>query len=337
MTLLSRLGILVLFAILSVPRAAWPVDVWTVGVNNTRQGWNKSETVLTTANVPRLRKIREFAVDEKIDVSPLVVGNRLYVFTMTNTAFVFDVNTGAQLARRQLAAPFDPADIANPPGKGMDLHNIYRSWGITATPVIDVATGTIYATTFGKPNAGSQNVERNNMLWILDANTLADRKPPVLIAGDAANGGGGIANGFTTPYQKMRSGLGLLTDAAGNKAVIVSFSINGENPRGPGHGFVVAYDVRGLNHEAGFAPKPAIWNVTPDGGAGGVWMSGSGPAIEGSDIYLATGNGMDPGTAAGNFGECFVRLRYTPGVAGQDDGKPKLDVADYWGAFSDFQ
>ena len=65
----------------------------------------------------QLKKIREFVVDEKIDVSPLVVGDKLYVFTMTNTAFVFDVNTGAQLARRQLAAPFDPADIANPPGR----------------------------------------------------------------------------------------------------------------------------------------------------------------------------------------------------------------------------
>ena len=310
--------------------------MWTVGVNNTRQGWNKFETVLTPANVPKLKKIREFIVDEKIDVSPLVVGDKLYVFTMTNTAYVFDVNTGAQLARRQLAAPFDPADIANPPGKGMDLHNIYRNWGITATPVIDVATNTIYVTTFGKPNANSQNTERNNMLWILDANTLADKKPPVLIAGNADNGGGGIANGFTTPYQKMRAGLGLLTDAGGNKAVVVSFSINGENPRGPGHGFVVAYDVRGLNREAGFTPTPAIWNVTPGGGAGGVWMSGSGPAIDGDDIYLATGNGMDPGTMPGNFGESFVKLRYTAGVAGVDNGKPKLAVIDYWGAFSDF-
>ena len=64
MTLLSRLGILVLFAVLGFSPSAWAVDVWTVGVNNTRQGWNKSETVLTTANVPRLRKIREFVVDE---------------------------------------------------------------------------------------------------------------------------------------------------------------------------------------------------------------------------------------------------------------------------------
>ena len=225
---------------------------------------------------------------------------------MSNTAYVFDVNTGAQLATpRQLAAPFDPRPD---PGQ-MDRWKLYHNWGITATPVIDVATNTLYVTTFGKPNVNSQNTERNNMLWILDASTLADRQPPVLIAGNADNGGGGIANGFTTPYQKMRAGLGLLTDAGGNRAVVVSFSINGENPRGPGHGFVVAYDVRGLNREGGFTPTPAIWNVTPGGGAGGVWMSGSGPAIDGSDIYLAAGNGMDPATMPGNFGESFVKLR----------------------------
>lgn len=315
---------------------AQAVDIWTVGIDNSRQGWNKAETTLTPATVPGLKKLREFQVDEKIDVSPLVIGNKLYVFTMSNTAFIFDVNTGVELKRRQLAPPFDPADIANPPGKGMDLHNIYRSWGITATPVIDVATNTLYVTTFGKPAANSSNLDRNNTLWILDANTLADKQPSVPIAGNADNGGGGISNGTTVPYQKMRAGLGLLTDGGGNKAVIVSFSINGENPRGPGHGFVVAYDVRGLNRAPGFAPTPAIWNVTPGGGAGGIWMSGSGPAIEGNDIYLATGNGMDPGTTPGNFAECFVKLRYTAGAANVNNGKPKLEVNDYWAAFSDF-
>jgi hypothetical protein len=332
----SRTGTLLAVGVLAFGSLLQAVDVWTVGVNNTRQGWNRFETVLTPANVPKLKKIREFVVDEKIDVSPLIVGDKLYVFTMTNTAFVFDVNTGAQVAKRQLAPPFDPADVANPPGLGMDLHNIYRKWGITATPVIDVASGTLYVTTFGRPDANSPNIERINMLWILDANTLVDRKAPVLIAGNADNGGGGIANGFTIPYQKMRSGLGLLTDAGGNKAVIISFSINGEHPEGPGHGFVVAYDVRGLNRDAGFTPTPAIWNVTPDGGAGGIWMSGSGPAIDGNDIYLATGNGMDPARMAGNFGESFVKLRYTAGVAGANGGKPQLAVADFWGAFSDF-
>jgi hypothetical protein len=317
---------------LLIAQPAVAVDVPTVGIDNTRQGWNRFETVLTPANVPNLKKTREFLVDEKIDVSPLVVNDRLYVFTMTNTAYLFDVNTGAQLVARQLAPPFDPR---SDPGQ-MDRWLIYHNWGITATPVIDVATNTIYVTTFGKPRADAPNTERNNLLWILDATTLANKQAPVLIEGNADNGGGAIANGVTTPYQKMRAGLGLLTDGAGHKAVVVSFSINGENPRGPGHGFIVAFDVRGLHREAGFTPTPAVWNVTPGGGAGGVWMSGSGPAIDGDHIYFATGNGMDPGTMPGNFGESFVKLQYTAGVAGVENGKPKLGLADFWGAFSDF-
>ena len=152
------------------------VDIPTVGVNNTRQGWNKAETVLTAANVPNLKKLREFMVDEKIDVTPLVVNDKLYVFTMTNTAYIFDVNSGAQLAKRQLAPPFDPRPD---PGQ-MDRWLIYHNWGITATPVIDVATQTIYATTFGKPSANSQNTERNNLLWILDANLPSIKKPSFL-------------------------------------------------------------------------------------------------------------------------------------------------------------
>jgi hypothetical protein len=115
MRIIPRASALILPALV-LSSFAQAADIWTVDVNNTRQGWNQSETILAAANVPELKKIREFPVDEKIDVSPLVVGNRLYVFTMKNTAFVFDVNTGAQLATRPLAAAFDPADNANPPG-----------------------------------------------------------------------------------------------------------------------------------------------------------------------------------------------------------------------------
>src|SRR6476620_5020331 len=128
MTLPSRTSALLLIAVPALVAAslAQAVDVWTVGVNNTRQGWNKFETVLTAANVPKLKKIREFIVDEKIDVSPLVVGNKLYVFSMTTTGYIFNVNSGAQIVTRQLVAPFDPRPD---PGQ-MDRWKIYHNWGI---------------------------------------------------------------------------------------------------------------------------------------------------------------------------------------------------------------
>ncbi len=183
------------FPALATVAFAQGVDIWTVGVDNTRQGWNRFETVLTPANVPKLRKIREFTVDEKIDVSPLVVGDKLYVFSMTNTAFVFDVNTGAQLASRQLAPPFDPADIANPPDLGMDLHNMYRSWGITATPVIDVADEDDLR--HDVRQARRRQPEQRARQPAVDPRCRHARRqaPSLVIEGNADNGGGGISNG----------------------------------------------------------------------------------------------------------------------------------------------
>jgi hypothetical protein len=61
-------------------------------------------------------------------------------------------------------------------------------------------------------------------------------------------------------------------------------------------------------------------------------MAGSAPAIEGDDIYFTTGNG---GIGNNNFGESFVKLRYTPGGSGVNGGKPGLELGDYWTAFDD--
>jgi hypothetical protein len=66
-------------------------------------------------------------------------------------------------------------------------------------------------------------------------------------------------------------------------------------------------------------------------------MSGSGPAIDGDDIYLATANGMDPGTKRDNFAQNLLKLRYAAGVADVNNGKPTLAVIDYWGASSGFE
>jgi hypothetical protein len=321
-----------IFMLLSVDVAV-AVDITTAGVNNTRQGWNKNETALVPANVPHLKKIREFAVDEKVDVTPLVVGSKLYVFTMAGTAYIFDVNSGAQVAQRQLAIPFDP--FAQP-GQ-MDMWHVYHSWAISSTPVIDPATQTLYVATFGRPSNASPNTDRNNMLWVLDANTLADKAAPVLIAGDADNGGGGIANGSTTPYQKMRAGLGLLAGRSWEQSghrVFLDERRKSTGPRARFRGGVRRTRAGACRRV--FSRHPPSGIRPPAAGAGGIWMSGSAPAIDDDDIFLATGNGMDPGTTAGNFGESFVKLRYAAGAAGVNGGKPSLTVADYWGAFSDF-
>ena len=47
-----RTSALVLVAALAMTAAVGAVDIWTVGVDNTRQGWNKFESVLTPPTSP---------------------------------------------------------------------------------------------------------------------------------------------------------------------------------------------------------------------------------------------------------------------------------------------
>jgi len=309
--------------------AAGAVDVTTRAFDNNRSGWNDKETTFTASNLGTLHLIRSLPVDGRVDAQPLVVGNVLYVFTMNNTVYRFDTKTGVELKKRHLAVPIDPCTKTG----NMDAHCTSPQWGIAATPVIDPATNSIYLVTFQRaPSKPKDNGVREHHLWTLDATTLDDQQPEILIRGDADNGGKHFNVGAEEPYQKVRAGLGLLKGAGGKKAVIIMFSQNGEDPNHGASGFVFAYDTRALQHQAGFALKPAVWCTTPNGAAGGIWMAGSAPAISGNDIYFTTGNGA---IGNNNFGESFVKLTYTAGVLGPSAGKPSLALADFWTAFND--
>lgn len=65
MTLIFRTSALVVI----VAAVVQPVDISTAAVDNTRQRRNRLETVLRVASVPKLHNIREFIVDDKIDVT----------------------------------------------------------------------------------------------------------------------------------------------------------------------------------------------------------------------------------------------------------------------------
>jgi hypothetical protein len=65
-----------------------------------------------------------------------------------------------------------------------------------------------------------------------------------------------------------------------------------------------------------------VFNDTPNGSDGGIWMAGAGPAAaaDGS-IYCISGNGtFDTGANPQDFGDCFLKL----------NPSPSLTVADYF-------
>ena len=53
-----------------------------------------------------------------------------------------------------------------------------------------------------------------------------------------------------------------------------------------------------------------VFNTTPNGSAGGIWMSGSGIAVDDDGtFYLTTGNGSADLAGGSNYGEAFLKLR----------------------------
>jgi hypothetical protein len=98
---------------------------------------------------------------------------------------------------------------------------------------------------------------------------------------------------FDAGNEHQRSGLGL----SGGFVYIVWASHEDHSPY---HGWVIAYKAD-LSQQAG------VFNTTPNGGLGGIWMSGAAPAFDaGGNIYFATGNGSFD--QASGFGDSVLSL-----------------------------
>ncbi len=325
-------GLLGFAAAWSSSEALGAVNVLERSYNEFRTGTNTAETVLTPANVNsganQFHRRFVMSVDGKIEGSPLYASginiaggthNVVYVATMHNTVHAFDADTGAQLSARWLGNPVT----------GNDLHalkptTIYDEWGIASTPVIDLATGTLYVVRWGYENGISGPTFR---LFGLDMSNLSnDMLSSVLI--DGYNVGG---TGFNRYLQMQRAGLALVTKPGGAKAVVVAFG-GGEGQGSPA-GWVVAFDTSKL---ASGSATAAAWCSNPNngsgtGGGGGVWMANAAPAVDDNgDIYVVTGNGpYNPQFGADQLGESAVRLIWNPGNPGS------LVTADWFTPFRD--
>ena len=130
--------------------ASGQVAVTTYHYDNNRTGWNKNETVLTPANVgtPSFGWLRTVVLDDQVDAQPLVVPGVLitagqfqgthdvvYVATEHNTVYAIDVHSGIVLLHRSLGPP-----VPLPLGCMNNGPNV----GINSTPVIDLASNTLY-------------------------------------------------------------------------------------------------------------------------------------------------------------------------------------------------
>jgi hypothetical protein len=226
----------------------------------------------------------------------------LFVATAHDSVYAFDADTGAQLWRKSLGTPV--------PSSVIGISNIQVEVGIVSTPVIDPSTNTLYVVT--KTYENSVQIFRLHALDILNQGAEKLGGPVQIVAqypGSAVPNDGAGHVLFVAANENQRSALTLA-----NGVVYMAFA--SYDDRAPYHGWVLAYSAANLQ-------QVATYNTTPNGGEGGIWMSGQGLVADSSNnIYLITGNSAQ-GTenSVGDYGESFLKL----GLSGN-----ALSVLDYF-------
>jgi outer membrane protein assembly factor BamB len=296
-------------------------DVLTYHNDIGRTGQNLNETILTPANVnaTTFGKVGFFAADGKVDAQPLFVEslaiagdthNVLYVVTEHDSVYALDADSGTQLWQVSTLGKNET------PSDDLGCGQITKEIGITSTPVIDRsrgAHGTIYLVAMSKDASGGYH-QRVHALDLASGAELLNG--PTEVAATYPGNGANSSNGhvvFAPAAYAERAGLLLLGG-------VIYTTWTSHCDLGAYTGWIMAYSADTLQ-------QTSVLNLTPNGSGGAIWMSGAGPASDGTSIYLMGGNGTFDTTlnsnsfpAQGNFGNSFVKLSTTSGLA----------VADYF-------
>ena len=302
-----------------VVRAGAQTNVLTYHNDNTRTGQNLNETLLTLSNVnsTNFGKLGFLSVDGKVDAQPLYVSNLtvagsphnvVFIVTEHDSVYAFDADTLAQLWKVTVLGSGETTSDDH--GCGQVTPEI----GITSTPVIDLSAGpngTIFVVAMSKDNFGNYH----QRLHALDVTTGAELSgSPKEIQAIYPTAGGGTTT-FAPGQYKERAGLLLL-----NGVVYTSWASHCDIA--PYSGWVIGYGESTLQ-------QASVFNFTPNGSEGSVWMSGAGPAADSlGNIYFLAANGtFDTSLNAngfpvnGDYGNAFMKLS-TSGNS--------LSVADYF-------
>ncbi len=279
------------------------VSVLTQRNDNARTGQNTNEVMLTPANVntAAFGKLFSVPVDGLVYAQPLYlpnitipgkgVHNVFFVATEHDSVYALDADshTGATATPLWQVSLLDPAHGA---GSGattevssdVSTSDITPEIGITATPVIDASSGTMYLV--------SETVENGypiQRLHALDVTTGAEKfGGPIALQASVAGTGSGSSGGvlsFDPRWSNIRAGLLLQ-----NGIVYIASGAHGDN--GPWHGWVLGYQAATLR-------QSGVYCTNPSGIGGGIWMSGTGLAGDVADptnhpfgrMFVATANG----------------------------------------------
>lgn len=292
-----------------------------------RDGSNTQEYALTPATVApaSFGKLFSCQVDGAIYAQPLWVSqlslggmkhNVVFVVTQHDSVYALDADTNpcVQLWKSSLLATQFGATAGELPvvsggansQVGAGYGDITPEVGITGTPVIDPASGTLYVVSKSVNAAGTVFYQR---LHAIDV-TTGNEKPggPALIDGSITfpgTGDGGSTVSFNPQQQNQRPGLALV-----NGVVYVAWSSHEDQL--PYYGWIAGF------HATTLAPA-GVLNISPNVQRGGIWMGGGAPSADAAgNLYVITGNAeFDAGSAtppSNDYGDSFLQLSSTLGV-----------------------
>ncbi|MDP9267747.1 MAG: pyrrolo-quinoline quinone [Acidobacteriota bacterium] len=286
--------------------------------DNLRTGQNLGETVLSSANVTpsTFGKLFTYTVDGYIYAQPLYVANLaipgqgfhnvVYVATQHDSVYAFDADGRTTIPLWRVS--FLSAGVTTVPNADVGSPDIVPEIGITGTPVIDAASGTLYVVAKTK-SAGPAYAFR---LHALDLATGTEKfGGPVLLTAAVPGTGDGNNGGGSVPFLALREHQrpALLLD---HGVIYIAFASHGDND--PYHGWVLAYNAATLAQLSAF-------NTTPNGSRGGIWQAGNGPAADAAgNVYVVTGNGTFNASLGGTgYGDSYIRLAAPGGVLTPSD------------------
>src|SRR5215831_1849351 len=286
------------------------VSVTTYHNDNSRRGLNDKETTLTHANVNSnqfgqvfAQKIDGYSYAQplylpKVNIPGLGTHNVIYVETEHDTVYAFDAddNQGINSSPLWQRSFIDPAHNITTVASKADANctDLKPEIGITGTPVIDSATGTLYVVVRTKENG-----KFFQRLHALDVSTGAEKfGGPTVIHAKVKGTDDGSINGhveFDPLRNNQRAGLLLV-----NGLIYIAWSSHCD--LGPYHGWLMSYDAQTLQ-------QTGVWIATPNAGLGGIWQAGGAPAAdEDGNVYFATGNGgFDANTGGVDFGDSVIK------------------------------
>jgi hypothetical protein len=245
--------------------------------------------------------------------------NVVFVCDMSNNVYAFDADSYALLWKQNVGRPVTITIQ-------WDMWMINPFWGILSTPVINLATRTLYCvSTSSVDGTMGKAVYTLHSLHLTDGSNQA---PPLVLNGATYQPPGNAPRQTLGAVARKQRPALTLVSAGGHNTLFIPFGSFLESAS-TNLGWVLAVDVTNPAHPA----IAASWTTGSGQYPGaGIWQAGQGLSVDGNhNLHGLTGNGgFDPAT--GDFGNCFFRLAYTPA---SNAAPAKLQCVDWWSPYSD--